>query len=63
MSDEPTEIDALVEALNRVRSLHQVTFKAVEPWAKGYRFTGEHCAFDGEHWPCMTISALESPDY
>ncbi|MGK3957859.1 hypothetical protein ACLKOZ_16905 [Arthrobacter sp. R4] len=46
------------EKLAKVEALHTRAFKPVETWAKGYRFTGEHCAFDGEHWPCATIAAV-----
>jgi len=46
-------------ALEAVRELHAFAHVDVEPWALGYRYSGDHCAFDGEHWPCATITALE----
>jgi len=49
--------DALAR-IEAVQNLHSLAHTDVEPWAKGYRFSGDHCAFDGEHWPCATIEAL-----
>ena len=46
-------------ALAAVKALHVFAHTDVEPWAKGYRFSGDHCAYDGERWPCTTIEALE----
>ena len=63
VSEIEAQLQASKEAIERVKSLHQSTYRAVEKWAEGYRYTGDHCAFDGEHWPCLTIRALESPHY
>ena len=45
-------------AIDAVKGLHVFAHTDVEPWAKGYRFTGDHCAYDGEHWPCTTAAAI-----
>ena len=49
--------DALAR-IEAVQKLHSFAHTDVEPWANGYKFSGDHCAFDGEHWPCATIEAL-----
>ena len=49
----------LLGALQALTNLHAMTHKTVEPWAAGYPWTGDHCAFDGEHWPCTTIDTIQ----
>lgn len=49
-------------AIERVEALHTFEHTGVEPWAAGYRYSGDHCGFDGEHWPCATIAALTTRD-
>jgi hypothetical protein len=52
------DVPRLLAALDGVVAGHQHAHKAVEPWAAGYRFTGDHCALDGDHWPCPTVAAV-----
>ena len=54
----PAAVERLLGIVERVEALHTFAHKDVEPWAKGYRFSGDHCAYDGEHWPCETIAAV-----
>ena len=44
--------------LAAVEKLHTHAHADTEPWARGYKFSGDHCALDGQHWPCPTIAAL-----
>lgn len=48
--------------IERVEALHTFAHTDVEPWATGYRYSGDHCGFDGEHWPCATIAALTATE-
>ena len=50
------EAEARIKA---VENLHVYENRPVEKWARGHRFTGEHCAHDGQQWPCRTIRALD----
>ena len=50
------EAEARIKA---VENLHVYENRPVEKWARGHRYTGEHCAHDGEQWPCRTIRALD----
>ena len=45
--------------IKAVENLHVYENRPVEKWARGHRYTGEHCAHDGEQWPCRTIRALD----
>lgn len=67
IANAPTDIQDLLDlarkqqaAIEAVGALHKRDHKDVEPWAKGYRYTGDHCAHDGESWPCTTMEALEA---
>ena len=57
--DALEQIKARDARIKAVRELHVYENRPVEKWARGHRFTGEHCAHDGEQWPCRTIRALE----
>ena len=58
--DESRRGKAEAEArIKAVENLHVYENRPVEKWARGHRYTGEHCAHDGEQWPCRTIRALD----
>jgi hypothetical protein len=58
IANAPTDITRLLAAVERALELHVKRHAPAEPWAQGYKFTGEHCGHDGQHWPCETVAAL-----
>lgn len=55
----PVDVARLTRAVEAVLELHTFAHTDVEPWAIGYRFGGDHCAFDGQPYPCPTVAAIE----
>ncbi|AXH44423.1 hypothetical protein PP356_gp43 [Arthrobacter phage MargaretKali] len=58
IASAPTDQAKLIAAIEAVAAPHQESFREVEPWEMGYKYTGHHCIEDGEQWPCDTIAAL-----
>ena len=56
----PTDTARLLAAVKAVTKDHIESYRDVEPWATGYKFSGHHCIEDGEQWPCATVSAVEA---
>jgi len=52
------KVPALLAAIEAIAADHIESYRAVEPWASGYKYSGHHCIDDGEQWPCPTVTTL-----
>ena len=55
-----SDLEVAQAKLAAVRAVHKGAHSGpVEPWAQGYKWSGHHCAHDGQTWPCETIAAMD----